>query len=153
MANPSRIKFLHRITRGSEVDPWGAGLDPGPESNPANGIETVISGIEIVTFIRQLDSGILTTSEIVAEYNLTHPDDASDLGAMGTWFNAATDKNSWLTHFEGRLSFAREKNPGVNGLDGRFGYAVPAVLFHGFDGVHSLSNSRPDAAHQFNNWA
>lgn len=147
MANPSRITFLNRITRGNVANPWDAGLDPASEKD-----EGIISGIEVVTFIRQLDRGILSAAQIIASYNLTHPDDAGDLSGMGSWFNAATNKDAWLTHFEGRLMFARDKRT-VDGLDGRFSYAVPSTLFHGADGNHSLSDSRPTAAHQFNNWA
>ena len=147
MANPSRITFLSRITRGNAASPYGDGLDPSPEAD-----EGIISGIEVVTFLRQVDSGILTKAGIVASYNFTHPDDDADIQTMGDWFLAANNKDAWLVHLEGRMLFARDKRT-VDGLDGRFSYAVVANLLHGADGQHSLAPTRPTAAHQFNNWA
>jgi len=144
MTNPSRITFLHRITRGNVANPYGDVVG-GPDAD-----EFVVSAHEVAILIREWDSGVLTKSEIVASYNFTHASDSGDLDAMIGWYQGATDKDAWLTHLEGRLVLARDKGSS-DGLDGRFSYAVKATLINGKTGTHSLEDTGP-VNDQFNNW-
>lgn len=155
---PSLIDFgVHGIIESS-VDSMVMRLVGGNEANPTL-INEKISAHDFIAALQVWNNTDISKAELVAAFNLTHPNDDGDLTAIKGWYNAA-EANSpslgarFVNELEWRIILARDKSTPSGGVDlnGKFGFAVKGTLINGADGTHSLENTGT-LAHQFSSWA
>ncbi len=146
MANPSNVSMLIRMVGGNVATPYFTN-DPIDEFK--------MSGHAFIAALQMWSNTEITKQDVVDRYNFTHPDDSGDLDDLKGWHDAAVKQDKFANVLEWRIILARDKRtlvPGVNDLDGAFGYAVKNNLINGADSNHSLRDTGPAAA-RFNAWA